>query len=95
MKRNETVSLVLICFFVKNGGEFKTTHYNNETYLLQAPRDFVDAGIPKGYMIQVISSRSGTHPYVSEVVQAIRNAGFGSRAESWASPGNWIVKEMK
>jgi uncharacterized protein YidB (DUF937 family) len=87
--------LVLICFFCKKCGEFKTTHYNNETYLLQAPRDFVDAGIPKGYMIQVISSRSGTQPHVSEVVQALRNAGFGSRAESWASPGNWIVKEMK
>ena len=66
-----------------------------KTYLLQAPRDFVDAGIPKGYMIQVISSRTGTQPDVSEVEQALRNAGFGSRAASWASPGNWIVKEMK
>ena len=46
-------------------------------------------------MIQVISSRTGTQPHVSEVAQALRNAGFGPRAENWASPGNWIVKELK
>lgn len=65
-----------------------------KTFLLQAPRDFTDAGIPKGYVIQVVSSRTGSQPDVTEVAQALRNAGFGSRAESWASPGNWIIKEM-
>lgn len=62
-----------------------------KTFLLQAPRDFVDAGIPKGYMLQVISSRSGSLPDVSEVKEALRRVGF-TKADSWASPGNWIVK---
>ena len=66
-----------------------------KTFLLQAPRDFVDAGIPKGYMIQVISSRTGTQPNVTEVIEALRRAGFNKRAESWAAPGNWIIKELK
>lgn len=66
-----------------------------KTFLLQAPRDFVDAGIPKGYMIQVISSRTGTRPDVTEVIEALRRAGFNKRAESWAAPGNWIIKELK
>lgn len=64
------------------------------TFLLQAPRDFTDAGIPKGYMLQVISSRYGL-PDISEVKEALRRAGFSGQAESWASPGNWIVKELK
>ncbi len=66
-----------------------------KTYILQAPRTFVDAGIPKGYILQVISSRSGTQPDASEVREALRRAGFSKRAESWAAPGNWIVKEIK
>ena len=66
-----------------------------KTFLLQAPRDFVDAGIPKGFMIQVISSRTGSFPDVSEVKEALHRAGFTGRADSWASPGNWIVKELK
>jgi len=66
-----------------------------KTFLLQAPRDFVDGGIPKGYILQVISSRTGSQPDVTEVIEAIRRAGFNKRAESWAAPGNWIVKEMK
>lgn len=66
-----------------------------KTYLLQAPRDFVDGGIPKGYVLQVISLRTGTQPDVSEVRDAIRRAGFSKRAESWAAPGNWIIKERK
>lgn len=65
-----------------------------KAYFLQAPRDFVDAGIPKGYMIQVISSRTGNRPDVKEVEEALMRAGFGKRALSWASPGNWIVKEL-
>ena len=65
-----------------------------KTFLLQAPRDFTDAGIPEGYMIQVISNRTGLQPDASEIAQALRNAGFGSRAESWASPGNWILEEL-
>ena len=66
-----------------------------KTYLLQAPCDFVDGGIPKGYVLQVISTRTGTQPDVSEVRDAIRRAGFNKRAESWAAPGNWIIKELK
>lgn len=66
-----------------------------KTYLLQAPRDFLDAGIPQGYVLQVISSRTGTRPDMTEVRDALRRAGFGKRAESWASPGNWIIKELK
>ena len=65
-----------------------------KTFLLQAPRDFTDGGIPKGYMLQVISSRTGNQPDMTEVRDAIRRAGFGKRAESWASPGNWIIKEL-
>lgn len=63
------------------------------TFLLQAPRDFIDAGIPKGYMLQVISSRYNS-PDISEVKEALRRVGFSGRAESYASPGNWIVKEL-
>ena len=65
-----------------------------KTYLLQAPRDFIDAGIPKGYLLQVISTRTGTRPDVTEVIEALRRAGFNKRAESWAAPGNWIIKEL-
>lgn len=65
-----------------------------KTFLLQAPRDFTDGGIPKGYLLQVISSRTGSQPDMSEVKDAICRAGFGKRAESWASPGNWIIKEL-
>ena len=64
------------------------------TFLLQAPRDFIDAGIPKGYMLQVISSRYNS-PDITEVKEALRRAGFSGRAESYASPGNWIVNELK
>lgn len=64
------------------------------TLLLQAPRDFVDAGIPKGYMLQVITSSTGT-PSLAEVKDALNRAGFTGRADSWAAPGNWIIKELK
>ncbi len=64
------------------------------TLLLQAPRDFVDAGIPKGYMLQVITSSTGT-PSLAEVRDALHRAGFTGRADSWAAPGNWIIKELK
>lgn len=57
-------------------------------YLLQVPRDFVDGGIPKGYILQVTSRRTGSQPEVSEVREAIRRAGFNERTESWAAPGN-------
>lgn len=64
------------------------------TFLLQAPRDLVDAGIPKGYMLQVITSSTGT-PSPSEIKEALHRAGFtGSRADSWASAGNWIIKKL-
>ena len=65
-----------------------------KAYLLQAPRDFVEAGIPKGYMLQVISDRT-SGPDFTEVREALKRAGFTSTmAESFASPGNWIVKEL-
>lgn len=63
------------------------------TLLLQAPRDFVDAGIPKGYMLQVITSSTGT-PRPSEVREALRRAGFSSRADRYDSAGNWIITEL-
>ena len=66
-----------------------------KTYLLQAPRDFNDGGIPKGYILQVISTRTGNQPDATEVMEALRRAGFSKRAESWAAPGNWIIKEVK
>ena len=65
-----------------------------KTFLLQASRDFVDAGIPKGFMLQVISSRTGTSPDVTEVRDAHHRAGFKGRADSWSAPGNWIIKEV-
>lgn len=65
------------------------------TLLLQAPRDFVDAGIPKGYVLQVITASTGT-PSPAEIKNALHRAGFTSpRADSWASAGNWIIKELK
>lgn len=64
------------------------------TLLLQAPRDFVDAGIPKGYMLQVITSSTGT-PNPAEVREALHRAGFSGRADSYVSAGNWIIKELK
>ncbi len=48
-----------------------------KTYLLQALRGFTDGGIPKRYIIQVISTRTGTQPDVTEVIEVLR------RAESW------------
>lgn len=64
------------------------------TLLLQAPRDFVDAGIPKGYMLQVITSSTGT-PNPEEVRDALHRAGFSGRADSYVAAGNWIIKELK
>lgn len=65
------------------------------TLLFQAPREFVDAGIPKGFMMQVFTSSTG-NPSPAEIKEALHRAGFtGSRADSWASAGNWIVKELK
>lgn len=66
-----------------------------KTFLLQSPRDFVDASIPKGFMLQVVSSRTGFAPDISAVKEALHRADFTVRADSWASPGNWIVKEIK
>jgi len=66
-----------------------------KTFLLQAPRDYIDGGIPRGYILQVISTRTGSRPDVTEVIDALRRAGFSKRAESWAAPGNWIIREMK
>lgn len=66
-----------------------------KTFLLQTPRDFVDAGIYKGYIIQVPSQTTGSVPHPAEVKEALRRAGFGKEAERWCSAGNWIVKEFK
>ena len=48
---------------------------NMKAYLLQAPRDFVEAGIPKGYMLQVISDRT-SGPDFTEVREALKRAEF-------------------
>lgn len=64
------------------------------TLLLQAPRDFVDAGIPKGFIIQVVTSNTGT-PSPAEVREALHRAGFSNLADRYESAGNWIVKELK
>ena len=64
------------------------------TLLLQTPRDFVDAGIPKGYMLQVITASTGT-PSPAEVRDALHRAGFSGRADSYVAAGNWIIKEIK
>ncbi|MBQ0073490.1 MAG: hypothetical protein KBT34_04805 [Prevotella sp.] len=64
------------------------------TLLLKAPRDFIDAGIPKGYMLQVITASTGT-PSPAEVREALRRAGFPKQAERYESAGNWIIKELK
>lgn len=66
-----------------------------KTYLLKAPHDFVDAGIPQGFMIQVISSSTGSVPDASEVRDILHRVGFSGHADHYASPDNWIVKERK
>jgi hypothetical protein len=45
-------------------------------------------------MIQVVSSSTGG-PQGREIAEALHRAGFNKRAESWSSPGNWIIKELK
>lgn len=64
------------------------------TLLLQAPRDFADAGIPKGYILQVITYSTGT-PSPAEVREALHRAGFSNKADRYESAGNWIIKELK
>lgn len=65
------------------------------TLLFQAPRDFANAGIPKGFMMQVITASTGT-PSPAEIKAALHRAGFtGVAADSWASAGNWKVTELK
>ena len=44
---------------------------------------------------QVITASTGT-PSPAEIKDALHRAGFtGPRADSWASAGNWIIKELK
>lgn len=64
------------------------------TLILTAPRDFADAGIPKGYKLQVITSNTGT-PSPSEVRDALHRAGFSYLADRYESAGNWIIQELK
>jgi hypothetical protein len=45
-------------------------------------------------MIQVVTSSTG-RPNSYEIAEALRRAGFNKRVESWAAPGNWIIKELK
>lgn len=83
----EHVHLLIIAYLCR-------VNYNTmRTLLLHAPRDFVDAGIPKRYMLQVITSSTGT-PRPSEVREALRRAGFSPRADRYDSAGNWIIKEL-
>lgn len=44
---------------------------------------------------QVVTASTGT-PIPAEIKYALHRAGFtGPRADSWASAGNWIIKELK
>ena len=48
-----------------------------KTFLLQAPRDFVDAGIPKRYMIQVIFNTKSRFRNVKDIEVALMRTDFG------------------
>ena len=62
------------------------------TLLLIAPRDL--GRIPKGFIIQVITSSTGT-PSPKEVEEAIVRAGFTDTwSRSFRSSGNWTIKTL-
>lgn len=65
------------------------------TFILQAPRTYIEAGIYEGYILQVPSQAAGPVPSAAEVAAALRRAGFDRMSERVASPGNWIVRELK
>ncbi len=66
-----------------------------KTFLLQAPRTLTPR-IPQGFVIQVISSRTGSQPDATEVREAMKRAGITDQQDlSWCSPGNWKIKELK
>lgn len=61
-------------------------------YRLTAPRSM--AKIPKGYVLQVVSS-SSPNPNVADVEKALKAAGFtDSFSLSYRSPGNWKVEKL-
>ncbi len=66
-----------------------------KAYLLVAPRTLTPH-IPEGFMIQVISCRTGNQPDASEVREAMIRAGITDSFDlSWCGPGNSTRKELK
>ena len=49
-----------------------------KTFLLQAPRDFVDAEVPKRYMIQVISNTKSWFRNVKDIEVVLMREDFGN-----------------
>ena len=60
-------------------------------YKLTAPRDF--GNMPKGYEFQVVSSTIPS-PNAKDVEKEIERLGFNKQAQSYKSPGNFIVKKI-
>lgn len=66
-----------------------------KTLLLQAPRNFT-IRIPKGYILQVVTTHSWNMPSTEEVREAMKRVGFTKKEDLvWACPSNWIIKELK
>lgn len=86
-----TVILTIVFYLAEHRAQPEEYRTPLDALVWASPRDFVDAGIPKGYMIQVVSSSTGG-PHGYEIAEALRRAGFNKRTESWSSPGNWIIK---
>ena len=61
-------------------------------YKLTAPRQYGD--MPKGYEFQV-PSRCIPKPSAEEVEEVIKKLGFNKDAQSYKSPGNFIIVEIK
>ena len=60
-------------------------------YKLRAKRKYGD--LPEGYELQV-SSSSTSAPSSSETRDVIKNLGFNSSAQSYASSGNWEIEKQ-
>lgn len=64
------------------------------TFILQAPRSYIEAGIYEGFILQVPSQAAGPRPSAAEISEALRRAGFGRDAQRVAAPGNWVIREL-
>lgn len=60
-------------------------------YKLTAPRQLGD--IPKGYTFQVASASFPT-PNANDIEKEIARLGFNKQAQSYRSPGNFIVEKI-